>query len=59
MLPESTGDRLANAWFGDSVTNDQLGTTSGSAQHGFVQTAWKAFSATSWYLEPLNLGATT
>ena len=35
--PDSTGDRLANAWFGDSVTNDQLGTTSGSAQHGLLR----------------------
>ena len=40
--PGSTGERLANAWFGDSVTNDQLGTSSGTAQQGFVEDGWKA-----------------
>jgi Protein of unknown function (DUF2817) len=39
--PGSTGDMLANGWFGDSVTNDQLGTTSGFAQQGFVEDGWK------------------
>jgi hypothetical protein len=40
--PGSTGDKLANGWFGDSVTNHQLGTASGSAQQGFVADSWKA-----------------
>jgi Protein of unknown function (DUF2817) len=38
----STGGTLANRWFGDSVTNHQLGTTSASAQQGFVADGWKA-----------------
>jgi hypothetical protein len=40
--PGSTGEKLANEWFGDSVTNHQLGTTSASAQQGFVADGWKA-----------------
>jgi hypothetical protein len=39
--PGSTGDTLANEWFGDSVTSHQLGTASASAQQGFVADGWR------------------
>jgi Protein of unknown function (DUF2817) len=39
--PGGKADSLANGWFGDSVTNHQLGTTSASAQQGFVADDWK------------------
>jgi Protein of unknown function (DUF2817) len=37
----SRGETLASGWFGDSVTNHQLGTASASAQQGFVADCWK------------------
>jgi hypothetical protein len=37
----TTPERRAQAWFGESLTNTSLGTTSSDALFGFVEDAWK------------------
>jgi hypothetical protein len=54
--PGSAGARLARAWYGDSVTEPALGTSSSVAKHGLSDYGWQALVGDGLVFVALEFG---